>query len=57
LVGTLSFNENICQSAALLWFGLRDIGIFLEHGFAEKMVVRAHAYLDPNKWEVGFIFA
>jgi hypothetical protein len=57
LVGTLSFDEKNCQSAALLWFGLRDIGIFLEHGFAEKMAVRAHANRDPNKWEVGFIFA
>jgi hypothetical protein len=55
LAGTLLFNEKIHQSAALFWFGLRDIGVlfsqaviqrtidvspaFLEHGLAEKIVV------------------
>jgi hypothetical protein len=55
LAGTLLFDEKIRQSAALLWFGLRDVGIhysravilrtidvtpaFLEHGSAEKIVV------------------
>jgi hypothetical protein len=55
LAGALLFDEKILQSAALFWFGLRDVGIpysqavlqrtidvspaFLEHGFAEKIVV------------------
>jgi hypothetical protein len=57
LAGSHLFDEKICLSADLFWFGLRDIGIFLEHGFAEKIAVRAHANRDPNKWEVGFNFA
>jgi hypothetical protein len=47
------------SAKVLLYCGL-DCGIlefFLEHRFAEKMVVRAQANRDPNKWEVGFIFA
>jgi len=52
LAGTLLFDEKIHQSAALFWFGLRDVGIlysraviqrkidvfpaFLEHGLAER---------------------
>jgi hypothetical protein len=55
LAGTLLFDEKICQSAALFWFGLRDVGIlysraviqrtidvspaFFEHGSAEKITV------------------
>jgi hypothetical protein len=70
LAGALLFDEKICQTAALFWFGLRDVGIlysraviqrtidvspaFFEHGSAEKI---AHANRDPNKQEVGFIFA
>jgi hypothetical protein len=54
-------------------FGLRDVGIlysqaviqrtidvspvFLEHGSAKKIAVWAHANRDPNKKEVGYIFA
>jgi hypothetical protein len=30
---------------------------FLEHGSADKIAVWAHANRDPNKQEVGFIFA
>jgi len=53
LPGSLLFDEKICQSAALFWFGLRDVGIlypqaviqrkidvspsFLKHGLAEKI--------------------
>jgi hypothetical protein len=53
LAGALSFDEKICQNAALFWFGLRDVVIlysrvviqrtinvfpaFLEHGSAEKI--------------------
>jgi hypothetical protein len=52
LAGALLFDEKILQSAALFWFGLRDVGnlysqaviqrtidvspAFLEHGLAEK---------------------
>jgi hypothetical protein len=55
LAGALLFDEKICQSAALFWFGLRDVGIlysraaiqrtiyvstaFLEHGLTEKITV------------------
>jgi hypothetical protein len=57
LAGTLLFDEKICKSAALFWFGLRDGGVlysraviqrtidvsplFLEHGSAEKIAVKA----------------
>jgi hypothetical protein len=57
-------------SAALFWFGLRDVGMFysraviqrtidvspalLEHGMAEKS---RRANCCRNKQEVGFIFA
>jgi hypothetical protein len=73
LAGALLFDEKIRQSGALFRFGLRDVGIlysraviqrtidvstaFLEHGLAEKIAVWAHANRDPNKQEVGFIFA
>jgi hypothetical protein len=55
LAGALSFDEKICQSSALFWFGLRNDGIlylraaiqrtidispaFLEHGSAKKIKV------------------
>jgi hypothetical protein len=55
LAGALLFDEKIRQSAALIWFGLRDVGIlyskaviqrtidvspaFLEHSSAEKIAV------------------
>jgi hypothetical protein len=55
LAGTLLFDEKICQSGALFWFGLLNVGIlhsrakiqrtidvspaFLEHGSAEKITV------------------
>jgi hypothetical protein len=65
LAAVLLFDKKICQSAALFWFGLRDVGIlysraviqrtidvspaFLEHGLAEKITVCAHANRDTNK--------
>jgi hypothetical protein len=55
LAGELLFDEKIRQSAALFWFGLRDVGtlysraviqrtiyvspLFLEYGLGEKMAV------------------
>jgi hypothetical protein len=55
LAGAILFDEKICQSAALFWFGMRDVGIiytqaviqrtiyvsltFLKHGSAEKITV------------------
>jgi hypothetical protein len=51
MVSTLLFDEKIRQSAALFWFGLRDVGIlysravilvspaFLEHSSAEKIAI------------------
>ncbi len=63
----------IRQSAALFWFGLRNVGIlysqaiiqrtfdvspaFFEHGSAEKIAVWPHVNRDPNKKEVRLIFA
>jgi hypothetical protein len=73
LDGSLLFDEKICQSAGLFWFGFQDVGIFysraviqrtidvspafLEHSSVEKIAVGAHANRDPNKQEVGFFFA
>jgi hypothetical protein len=73
LAGALLFDEKFRQSAALFWFGLRDVGIlysraiiqrtidvsptFLEHGLVVKVEVWAHEKRDPDKQEVGFIFA
>jgi hypothetical protein len=53
LAGALLFDEKICQSAALFWFGFQDVGIlylkaviqrtndvspaFLEHGSVKKI--------------------
>jgi hypothetical protein len=72
LAGALLFAEKIRKSAALFWFGLRDVGIlfsqtiiqrtmdvsptFLEHGLVEKIADIACSNCDPNKQEVGFIF-
>jgi hypothetical protein len=58
-------DEKIRQRTA--WFGLRDVGIlisqaiiqktinvsslYLEHGLADKITVRAHTNRDPNKQE------
>jgi hypothetical protein len=72
LAGTLLFDEKICQSAALFWFGLLDVGIlhsraviqraidvspaFLKHESAEKITLWAHTKCDRKKQEVGFIF-
>jgi hypothetical protein len=55
LAGAPLFDEKICQSAVLFWFGLQVVGIpysqaviqrtidvsptFLEHSLAEKIVV------------------
>jgi hypothetical protein len=67
LAGALIFDEKIRQSAALFWFGLRDFGILYSRAViqrkidvfssVEKIEVGANANCDPNKQEVGFIFA
>jgi hypothetical protein len=73
LAGTLLFDEEIRQSAALFDFGFRDVGIlysraviqrtidgspaFLEHSLAEKITVRAHANRDPKQVRGWFIFS
>ncbi len=64
-------DEKIRRSAALFWFGLRDVGIlqiFYSRAIiqrtivdspaflAEKIAVWIHTNRDPNKQEVGFIF-
>jgi hypothetical protein len=43
------------SAKVLLYFGL-DCKM-LEHGTVEKIGVCAHANHDPNKWEVGLVFA
>jgi hypothetical protein len=71
--GTFFFDEKIRQNVALFWFRLQDVGTlysraeiqrtidvspaFLKHGLVEKIVVWALANRNPNKQEVGFIFA
>jgi hypothetical protein len=65
LAGTLLFDEKILQKcfSILVWIAgcwnslLTSRNPFLEHCSAEKIVVAAHANLDPNKQEVEFIFA
>jgi hypothetical protein len=73
LAGTLLFDEKISQNANLFWFGFRNVGIpysraiiqrtidvsptCLELSLEEKIAVGAHANRDPNKQEVGFLFA
>jgi hypothetical protein len=73
LAGALSFDEKICQSAALFWFGLwndesfylraaiqRTIDAstaFMEYGLAKKIAAWAHTNREPNKQEIGFNFA
>ncbi len=62
LAGTRLFDEKICQSAALFWFGIQDVWIlysqaiiqrtieaFLEHGSTEKIAIWAHANRDPKQ--------
>jgi hypothetical protein len=40
LAGALSFDEKICQSAALFWLDNFDVSpAFLEHGSVEKIAV------------------
>jgi hypothetical protein len=64
--------KKIRQRIVLLWFGLRDVGIFyspaviertivdfpafLEHSSAKKIAICAHTNRDPSKQEVGLIF-
>jgi hypothetical protein len=67
LAGALSFDDKICQIAALFLFGLRNDGFFymqaaiqrkidvspafMEYGLAKKIAAGANANHEPNKRE------
>ncbi len=36
--GSLLFDEKICQSAALFWFGLRDVGILYSQAVIQRTI-------------------
>jgi hypothetical protein len=38
LAGALLFDEKISQSAALFWFGLRDVGILYSRAVIQKTI-------------------
>jgi hypothetical protein len=47
----LSFDEKICQSAALFWFVLRDVGIlqrFYSRVVHQRTIVDSPAFLEPG---------
>jgi hypothetical protein len=47
--GALLFDEKIRQSAALFWFGLRDVGIlkiFYSRALIQRTIVDSHAFLE-----------
>jgi hypothetical protein len=48
LAGAFLFEEKICQSAALFWFGLRDVGIlriFYSRAVTQRTTVDSPAFL------------
>jgi hypothetical protein len=38
LAGALSVDEKICKSAALFWFGLRDVGIIYLQALIQRTI-------------------
>jgi hypothetical protein len=48
LVGALLFDEKIRQSAALFWFGLRNVGILYS-----QAVIQRTFDVSPAFWEQG----
>jgi hypothetical protein len=38
LVGALLFDEKICQSAALFWFKLQDVGILYSQAIIQRTI-------------------
>jgi hypothetical protein len=48
LAGALLFDEKIHQSAALFWFGLRDVGILYSRAVIQRTIAVSPAFLDPG---------
>jgi hypothetical protein len=49
--GTLLFDEKIRQSAALFWFGLRDVEIlqiFYSRALIQRTIVDSHTFLEHD---------
>jgi hypothetical protein len=54
LAGTLLIDEKIRQSAALFWFGLRDVGIlqkFYSGSVLQRTIVDSPAFLEQGSAE------
>jgi hypothetical protein len=54
LAGALLFDEKIRQSAALFWFGLRDVGIlqiFFSRAVIQRTIVDCPAFLEHGSAE------
>jgi hypothetical protein len=48
---TSLFDEKICQSAALFWFKLRDVGIlqiFYSRAVLQRTIVGSPTFLEPG---------
>jgi hypothetical protein len=53
-VWTILLDEKIRQSAALFWFGLRDVGIFqifYSRAILQRAIVDSPAFLEPGLTE------
>jgi hypothetical protein len=51
LAGALLFDEKICQTAALFWFGLQDVRIpeiFYSLAVLQRTIVDSPAFLEPG---------
>jgi hypothetical protein len=46
LAGALSFDEKICQNAALFWFGLRNAGIFYMQAAIQRTIDVFPAFIE-----------
>jgi hypothetical protein len=51
LAGVLLFDEKIRQSAALFWFGLRDVGILYLRAVIQRRIDVSPAFLEPGLTE------
>jgi hypothetical protein len=51
LPGALLFDEKIDQSAALFWFGLRDVGILYSGAVIQRTIDVSPAFLERGSAE------
>jgi hypothetical protein len=51
LAGELLFDEKIHQSAALFWFGLRDVGMFYSRAVIQRTIDVSPAFLEHSSAE------